>query len=94
MKTPEEPKVVALVPVRETARAIDANKMLAEFANATEELTTESDHMAGFFVVVWNDEGHYDVRYHFTGARNPLATPLIHDMVKNVSRSACYPPAT
>lgn len=77
----------------EVRQAEAANDVHAAFATETEALTVLSKDMAGFFVVVWNADGSYEVASH-SGARDPYSAPMQHDMITNVSRSLSYPDPT
>ena len=62
--------------VIEGGRNIEGNDVAARFAAATEALSVECAPMAGFAVVVWDDEGrmHSDVH---AGMRTPFSTMAI-----------------
>lgn len=68
----EAPKLVAI----EGGRSIAARDVQAEFAKQTEELSHEFDTMAGFAVLVWNDEGEITSVIHM-GKRNGFSPVLI-----------------
>ena len=68
--------VVPILQAIEGGRVIEANKVHAEFAKQTQELTVDTPMMAGFAVLVWNDEGELETRV-FAGDRNPFSLMLI-----------------
>lgn len=64
----------------EGGRAVAARNVLAQFAADTEALSTESNDMAGYAVVVWDDRGFRSIAVH-QGARCPMAPTLVPDFV-------------
>lgn len=60
----------------EGGRSIAARDVQAEFAKQTEELSHEFDTMAGFAVLVWDDEGQISSVVYF-GKRSAFGPVLI-----------------
>jgi len=72
-------KIVAI----EGGRSIAARDVQAEFAKQTEELSHEYDTMAGFAILVWDDEGDLSSAVHF-GRRSSFAPVLIPGIASDV----------
>jgi hypothetical protein len=71
----------------EGGRAIAARDVQAAFASETETLMLECADMAGFFVVVWDDEGaRASVMYR--GKRCPYGPTMIKDMITSALHDA------
>jgi hypothetical protein len=73
------PSLIAI----EGGRSIAARDVQAEFAKQTEELSTEYDAMAGFAILVWDDQGQASSIVHF-GKRNGFAPILIPGIASNM----------
>jgi hypothetical protein len=69
-----------LVPI-EGGRAIAARDVLAQFAADTEALSTESIDVAGYAIVLWDDQGSRSICVH-QGKRCPMASTLVPDFVQ------------
>lgn len=69
-------KVVPFLRAVEGGRNIEANVVLAEFARVTEKLSVEANPMAGFAVVLWDDQGQMQSHV-YAGERTPFSTMLI-----------------
>lgn len=70
------PDVVTIFKVIEGGRNIEGNDVVARFAEATQELSVECSPMAGFAVVVWDDEGRM-LSTVYAGVRTPFSTMAI-----------------
>lgn len=76
-KEPRPPATVHEFPtVIEGGRNKCANAVLAEFAKETADMAGELGLVAGFAVLMWNDEGEVQTVVH-CGERNPFSPVLI-----------------
>lgn len=74
----ERSKVYAI----EGGRSIKARDVLADFATRTDSLAIEYPLMAGFCIVVWNDEGDAEIAIR-RGMRCPYAPTMLVDLIKS-----------
>lgn len=70
------PQVIPWLKAIEGGRNIEGNAVVSRFAALTEELSVEVSPMAGFAVIVWDDEGRMQSRY-YAGVRTPFSTMAI-----------------
>lgn len=75
-------KEVALPKLRmiEGGRSIAARDVHAEFSSDGVDMLREVPEMAGYVVVVWNDEGKTEIAIN-RGKRNPYSNAMIRDVV-------------
>lgn len=71
----------------EGGRAIKARDVQAEFAKETSSVSELCPNAAGFFVIMWDDEGEFAYSVH-KGDRNPYAPSLLPNIVKEKVRAA------
>lgn len=67
----------------EGGRSIAARDVQAEFAKRTEELCREYDMLAGFAIMVWDDEGQTSTRVYF-GKRSGFPPALIPSIASDM----------
>lgn len=80
------PNVVPWLKVIEGGRSIEGNDVLARFADETQELSIETKPMAGYAVVVWDDEGNFSTAIHI-GARTPFSPMMLPKFASDLVKS-------
>lgn len=80
VEAPKEPPKIVLI---EGGRSIKARDVQAEFAKQTEELSHEFDMLAGFAILVWDDEGQIASVVYF-GERSSFAPIMIPSIASDV----------
>lgn len=87
-ETTQDPpsNVVPILKAIEGGRNIAANNVCSEFAKSTEELSVDAGLMAGFAVVVWDDEGQMSCAVHI-GARTPFSPMQLLGFASDMIRS-------
>jgi hypothetical protein len=72
-----------------TAADIEANRMLAEFAAATEKVSIDVDGMSGFIVVAFDEHGYPTFTYAI-GKNCPIPPPMLPSIVKDIVTTQVY----
>lgn len=72
---PEHPQPESFLQKVEGGRAQAALEVHNEFADDTQSLTTDCADMAGYVVIVWDDEGHMQTAM-CNGVRSPYSKEL------------------
>lgn len=65
----------------EGGRAIAARNVQAAFAVDTDQVSSELQSMAGFWLVAWDDEGFMMSAYH-CGHRNPFSPAMLPELIR------------
>lgn len=71
-----------VLPRSPDARDVEANEVHKQFAVESEVMTTETERMAGFVIVTWDDEGYMHSSLH-VGEMSPLPMAMIPHLVKD-----------
>ena len=64
----------------EGGRAIAARDILGHFAKSSDEVSTGTENMAGYYIIAWDDQGFMTTAYR-AGRRNPYANAILPDAV-------------
>lgn len=73
----------------EGGRAIAAQEVLSQFASETETLSVNCQDMAGFMVVVWDDEGGMH-RSFFNAPRSPYSPEMLTSLLSEKIKAAVH----
>jgi hypothetical protein len=72
-----------------TAADREANGVLAEFAAATETVSTTVDRMSAFIVIAFDDHG-FPTFSHHIGKNFPIPTPMLPAILKDIAVQQVY----
>lgn len=76
-------EVVQFLTRLEGGRTKDAMIVREAFEEKAEELKNSHEHLSGFFIVVWDDEGYASSRF-VTGDRFPLMPAIVKTEVAEI----------
>lgn len=66
----------------EGGRAIAARDCSASLQVDADSMATETENLAGYAVIVWDDEGGFDLKVHL-GKRNPYNAAMLADVIRS-----------
>jgi hypothetical protein len=82
-------------PQKSNLRSIDGGRFIhardvhADLATTVDDFIATTETMAGYFLLVWDDEGVARSALHI-GVRNPYGPALIPDLAKNMANADVY----
>lgn len=75
--------------VIEGGRTLYARDVQAAFADKTEAASVDTPDMAGFLIVVWDDQGMMATKFHH-GQMSPYAPSLLPDIIRDSVRAVIH----